>query len=321
MTSRTRINISLALYSGSWAHFSRLPLNASPEWLSWHPTNAMCISLLGFFWFFFKEMLSNSSNSFSNSPMLSPTLDTREGQISQLRSHVLKNVKRSMKKKKKEFLHAFRYSSANTFICSEEFVSLLRRWRGGSRLYWESCIYWPSFSTTLLPIKHYHGYLKLFREDQRWGYRGAEWGVCVAMPILLSTGELLVSSSQMWNRMTLCNFLPRSVQKTVDRVTSESLTFLLWMTNLLLVRATHSHKSASISQVLVHSWKNWMKKTEMRKAAIQPVLQFCCWWLKVPHLLVVKDIKEMSWANDSNSCHLHPSFIWRGLIPNRWLCA
>lgn len=30
---------------------------------------------------------------------------------------------------------------------------LLRRWRGGSRLYRGSRIYWPSFSTSLLPIK------------------------------------------------------------------------------------------------------------------------------------------------------------------------
>lgn len=167
--------------------------------------------------------------------------------------------------KKNEFLHAFHFSSANTFICSEEFVSLLRRWRGGSRLYWESCIYWPSFSTTLLPIKYYHGYLKLFREGQWWGYRGAEWGVCLAMPTLLSTGELLVSSSQMWNLMTLCNFLPPSVQKTVDRVTSESLMFLLWMTNQLSVHATHSHKHIHFSSISSFM-KNGTEKNKSEKS-------------------------------------------------------
>lgn len=249
-TSRTIINISLNLHdSRSWAHFSQRPLNASPEWLSWHPTNAMWINLF----FCFDKVLSNSSNSFSNTPTLSPRLDAWEGQISQLHSHVL--IKVSREAWKNEFLHASPFSSANTFICSEEFVSFLRRWSGGSRLYWKSCIYWPSFSTTLLPIKHYHGYLKLFREGQRWGYRGAEWGVCWAMPTLLSTGELLVSSSQMWNLMTLCNFLPRSVQKTVDRVTSESLMFLLWMTNQLSVHVTHSHKRIHFSSI-----SSFMKK-------------------------------------------------------------
>lgn len=43
--------------------------------------------------------------------------------------------------------------------------------------------------------------------------------------VLKRIASVCVSSGQMWNPVTLCNFLTHSVEKIVDRVTSESLTF------------------------------------------------------------------------------------------------
>lgn len=61
-----------------------------------------------------------------------------------------------------------------------------------SRIYWRSC------SSALLPIKHYHGYLKLFREGARPGFRReGRRGAGVAVP----TSAFLL-------RKTMCVFEP-----------------------------------------------------------------------------------------------------------------
>lgn len=81
---------------------------------------------------------------------------------------VIKNLIEKMKA-----LHVFCPSQGSNLIFMEEFFSDFCCGGGGVGV---GCprIYYPSCSSTLLPIKHYHGYLKLFREGVRPGLRRGE---------------------------------------------------------------------------------------------------------------------------------------------------
>lgn len=81
---------------------------------------------------------------------------------------VIKNLIEKMKA-----LHVFCPSQGSNLIFMEEFFSDFCCRGGGVGV---GCprIYYPSCSSALLPIKHYHGYLKLFREGVRPGLRRGE---------------------------------------------------------------------------------------------------------------------------------------------------
>lgn len=124
---------------------------------------------------------------------------------------VIKNLIEKLEKMKAS--HVFCPSQGSNLIFMEEFFSNFCCGGGGvgvacPRIYCRSC------SSTLLPIKHYHGYLKLFREGVRPGLRRGEGDELVQQCPLwqFSWGKQCASSSQMCNPVTLCNFLSHSLR-------------------------------------------------------------------------------------------------------------
>lgn len=113
---------------------------------------------------------------------------------------------------------------------------------------------------TLLVIKHYHGYLKLFREGPGRGRRGSARSRNVWLcPLCCSLGSKSVSWKQMWNLMTLCNFQLRRTKQLTGAVASGYSVLAFRLPNQVSRQRLFIHTQTSIPRAWVHSnKKKWM---------------------------------------------------------------
>lgn len=122
----------------------------------------------------------------------------------------------------------------------------------------------PLHSTPLV-IKHYHGYLKLFREGPGRG-RGSAWSRNVWLcPLCCPLGSKSVSWKQMWNLMTLRNFQLRCRKQLTGAVASQYSVLAFRLPNQASRQRLFIHTQASIPCVWLHSAKNkWMGSRSWR---------------------------------------------------------